>query len=390
MGFAVVKRMTKRPTENEDAESDELAIHPVFAQHGPPTNVKFRNVLAHDLRSRHPTVPAECQAHPLVRGQFFYTIPPQLLQKVFEGEVGEALEFDRDLYDLECKLSVVSGDHCYRVGFWQNWPIKSVLMGQPSLCREDLTELGVSETEAELTVKAANKHSSSFDEIGGAYSGWLMTNTVFLDEMDVLLEKFGEQMLRWGTSLVGLPILSSIEPGQLNPTSEEGWQEYDAAVLEFCVRWRLQGLAGPRLPIPMKPMISGQFPITIVKQLMRAGGVFNWPDTFPLFARDVLRDMIADALRPSSDTQHLEGWHKIIDVRNKAKNQFASLERRFRFQHFWRLLRQRHPSIFSRRTARVERAFAEFFGVTESSMHADRMAIQKALGKDWDLRAELA
>jgi len=382
--------MTKRPKENNDEESDELAIHPVFAQHGPPTNVKFRNVLAHDLRSRHPTVPAECQAHPLVRGQFFYTIPPQLLQKVFKGEVGEALAFDRDLYNLECKLAAFSGDHCYRVGIWRNWPIDFVLMDRTPLRREDLIELGLPEAEADLTANTANKRSSSFNEIGSAYCGWLMTNPVFLGEMDVLLEKLGEQMLRWGTFMVGLPISNSMEPGQFNPTSEEGWQEYDAAVLEFCVRWRLQGLAGPRIPVPMRPMISGQFPITILNQLMRAGGVFNWPDTFPLFARDVLRDLIADALRPSSDSQHLEGWHKIIDVKNKAKNQFPALERRFRFQHFWRLLRQRHPGIFNRRTARVERAFAAFFGVTESSMHADRMTIQKALGKDWDLRAELA
>jgi len=382
--------MTKRPKENNDEESDELAIHPVFAQHWPPANVKFKNVLAHDLRSKHPNVPAECKAHPLVRSKFFYTVPTQLLQRVFEGEVGETLDFDRDLYDLECKLSVVSGDHCNRVGFWRNWPIDSVLMDRPPLRREDLIKQGVPEAEADLTAKTVNKRSSSFNEIGGAYCGWLMTNPTFLEEMDFLLRDFGGQMLRWGTAMVGLPIPNSITPGQFNPTSEEGWQEYDTAVLEFCVRWRLQGLAGPRLPVPMKPMISGQFPITILNQLMRAGGVFNWPDTFPLFARDVLRDLIADALRPSSNSQHLEGWHKIIDVRNKAKNQFPALERRFRFQHFWRLLRQRHPGIFHRRAARIERAFAAFFGVTESSMHADRIVIQEALGKDWDLRAELA
>jgi len=374
----------------DDKDSDEMTIHPIFVQHGPPKNVIFVNVLAHDSRLNHTTVPFRFRYHSLIRGRYFYTIPQQLLQTVFEGEVGENLQFENDLYELELSLSAASGDHSSQIGHWNNQSILFPLMDMVPLRKEDLMGKGVSKSDAASVARILNERQSTFSEISGAYCGWLMTNPTFLEEMDVLLGNFGGQMLRWGTAMVGLPIPNSIMPGPFNPTSEEGWQEYDTAVLEFCVRWRLQGLAGPRIPVPMKPMISGQFPITIVNQLMRAGRVFNWPDTFPLFARDVLRDLIAEALRPSSDTQHLEGWHKIIDVKNKAKNQFPALERRFRFQHFWRLLRQRHPGIFRRRTARVERAFSAFFGVTESSMHADRMTIQKALGKDWDLRAELA
>ncbi len=382
--------MTSNTNDNNDEESGELTIRPVFSQHGAPRNVTFVNVLAHDSRLNHTTVPFQFRYHSLVRGRYFYTIPQELLQTVFEGEVGENLQFEHDLYELELSVSATAGDHSSQVGYWNNQSLLFPLMDMAPLCKEVLMSKGFSKSNAESAAKITNERLSTFSEISGAYCGWLMTNPTFLEEIDVLLRDFGGQMLRWGTAMVGLPIPNSIMPGPFNPTSEEGWQEYDTAVLEFCVRWRLQGLAGPRLPVPMKPMISGQFPITILNQLMRAGGVFNWPDTFPLFARDVLRDLIADALRPSSDSQHLEGWHKIIDVRNKAKNQFPALERRFRFQHFWRLLRQRHPGIFSRRTARIERAFAAFFGVTESSMHADRIAIQKALGKDWDLRAELA
>ena len=172
--------------------------------------------------------------------------------------------------------------------------------------------------------------------------------------------------------------------GPFNPTAEEGWSEYESTVLEFCIRWRLQGMAGPRIPVPMRPMMSGQFPLSIVEQLMRSGGVFNWPDTFPVYARDELRDMLADALRPSDSTEHLQGWQRIIAPDNKAKNQIQAYERRFRFQHFWRLLRERHPGCFHRRLNRIEEVFAEYLGESLDTVHKDRMMLNRNLGNDWD------
>jgi hypothetical protein len=211
-----------------------------------------------------------------------------------------------------------------------------------------------------------------------------MTNSDFLGELDSLTEDFGEPMRRWGTTVVGLPIPSHQSPGVFNPTGEAGWAEYDSAVVEFCVRWRLRGLAGPRIPIPMQPMMAGQFPLSILPQLMRAGGVFNWPDTFPLLARDELRDMLANALDASNSSKHLDDWKRIISSGNRAKNEIGKFERLFRFQHFWKLLRERHPQAFEGRLNCVERAFAEYLGVKESTIRLDRSKIREKLGANWD------
>jgi len=212
---------------------------------------------------------------------------------------------------------------------------------------------------------------------------------MFLSELEELTKLYNEQMHRWGTSLVGLPIPSTQPTGRFNPTGKVGWSEYDSAVLDFCIRWRLQGLAGPRIPIPMQPLMSGQFPLSIVEQLMRAGGVFNWPDTYPVFARDELREMLTQALNTTSQSaEHLIGWHKIVDSSYKAKNQIPALKRRFRFQHFWRLLRQRHPSAFRRRLNRIELAFADYFRVDESTIRLDRQKVAKSLGTNWDQSEE--
>lgn len=46
------------------------------------------------------------------------------------------------------------------------------------------------------------------------------------------------------------------------------------------------------LPVPMKPMLGGSFPMAVLQQLMDAGGLFNIPDIFPLPSRDELRAMM--------------------------------------------------------------------------------------------------
>lgn len=358
---------------------------------GKPQTVHFLNVLGADSQLNHTAVPYQIRSQSLIRDRFFYTIPEQILRAACWPQLGESFDVDEESLRMELELSQISGDHGSRVGFWNDMPIECSLMCATPLKRDELAQAGeLSEQQISENLRTANERLLSFAEIACGYAGWLMTNPTFLSELDALIADFGTQMHKWGTATVGLPIPSTQPSGPFNPTAEQGWDEYDTAVLEFCVRWRLQGLAGPRIPIPMRPMMGGQFPLAIVAQLMRAGGVFNWPDTFPVFARDELREMLTDALRRPESSEHLAGWHDIIGSSNKAKNQIGSFERRFRLQHFWRLLRERHADVFSRRLNRIERAFAAYFGITESTIHLDRAAIAKALGDDWDEPQEAA
>ncbi|QDU61705.1 hypothetical protein Pan216_25670 [Planctomycetes bacterium Pan216] len=287
---------------------------------------------------------------------------------------------------MELVLSRHSGDHGSRLGFWNGVPIDCGLFNTGLMEAKDLVEFKeLGEEEAREICATANKSLSWFHEVGCGYAGWLMTNSEFCGELADLRSNLREPMHRWGTAMVGVPIPSGQSAGASDPSMEEGWAEYDSSVLEFCVKWRLQGIAGPDVPVPMLPMMCGQFPLSIVTQLMRAGGLFNWPDTFPVPARDELRDLLVASLQAVSPGEHLEGWQRIIDASNKAKNQIGSFERRFRLIHFWRVLRERHPGAFKRRVNLAERAFAEYLGVDESTVHSDRQTIAKALGKDWDL-----
>ena len=371
----------------DDSDTDSaMSVTPLQIEHAQsPGVVQFIGVISANPQLRHTSVPREHQSNPLVRNQFFYTVPEQLLQSVCRPQVGESFKTDDNLLEMELALSRISDDHGTQVGFWNNMPIVCNLMHSTPIRREDLERIGhLNDKQIRDTLRAANERLASFSEICCGYAGWLMTNEDFLTELEGLTARFGQQMHHWGTAMVGIPVPSNHPANMLNPSDEEGWPEYSSAILDFCVRWRLQGLAGPRIPIPMRPMMSGQFPLSIVEQLMRAGGVFNWPDTFPLYARDELRDMLADALRSSGTAEHLLGWRSIIDAQNKAKNQIQGFERRFRLKHFWRLLRERHPDVFPGRLNRIESAFAEYFGVDDSTIRLDRTKLRKSLGRDWD------
>lgn len=368
-----------------DSDAGSTVGPATVAQHGPPSEVRFVRVSAAEPRVRCASIPDAYRNHPLIRNRFFYTVPERLLQLVCRPQNGESFEVDETLLQMELDLSRICGDHESRVGFWKGVPILCGLMHWTPLCREDLEYLdSLSDDQIDDTLNDLSKPLLSFSEIACGYAGWLTTNPDYLSELDALLLEFGHQMHRWGTAMVGLPIPSSQPDGFFNPTGEAGWKEYDAAVLEFCLRWRLRGLAGPRIPIPMQPMMAGSFPLSIIEQLMRAGGVFNWPDTFPLLARDELRHLMANVLQSSGSSEHLAGWRRIISLDNKAKNQIGALERHFQFQHFWRLLRERHPTAFERRLNRVERAFSQYFGVDETSIQLDRRKIRKRLGAAWD------
>src|SRR5690606_34251700 len=154
--------------ESGTSENDRLA-----ASVDLPDGVRFRTPLHLDRRLNHTSMPGEFREHPLIDGQFFYTIPRQLLELVFTGEVGETPQFDHELYELELRLSAISGDHSQQIGFWRELPILHPLVEMPPVRVEDLMGIGLSRAKATAAARDVNARATTFAEIGGAYCGWL-------------------------------------------------------------------------------------------------------------------------------------------------------------------------------------------------------------------------
>ena len=376
------KKVEKNPNEQSIDRSNESQ------QRQPEPVADFVGIPLHEQRLQHTFVPEEFRSHPAIKDKFFYTIPKELIKSICRPQVGESFEVDEDLLRMETVLSEISGDHSSRIGFWNNNPVSCALMRRRDVQSPeykeipgvDMSRFGIDVSEANEGLREADKQLNAFARNAGGYAGWLMTNTQFVAELGELNKQFKHEMARWGTEQVGLRPSSLPTTSNSNAKSLDSWTAYETAIIAFCVRWRLQGLAGPRVPVPMRPMMAGQFPLSIVEQLMRAGGVFNWPDTYPIHSRDEMRELLSNALGLFDDEkEHLRGWLKIIAPQSRTKNQINAFHRRFLLQHYWRLLQQRHPLTLKRRIERVDFAFAEFFDADDKSISNDRHVMKVSL-----------
>jgi hypothetical protein len=115
-------------------------------------------------------------------------------------------------------------------------------------------------------------------ETSRGYAGWLITNRQFQQEQDDLITRW-ESVIR--TNGFPGPLISATAIPKEYPVAADSnlvdfVHDYDA----LCIRWRLNGIVGPDLPVPMQPMLAGQISISVLGQLLQNGGIFYYPDTF--------------------------------------------------------------------------------------------------------------
>jgi hypothetical protein len=232
-------------------------------------------------------------------------------------------------------------------------------------------------------MRTYGQRSERFAKVTRGYAGWLMTNRQFLAEHDELLAAWAQMIRKWGLDRLGILLPHGISLPGNDPTADPQWPGYGAAFEAFFLRWRLQGLAAPRLPVPLQPLMAGVFPASILPQVMRAAGVFCIPDTYPIPSRDELRGMLEDSLHGSGRPEHLVEWMTIIAGHNAAKKPIPRYARLFEVQHYWRVLHQRHPEALRRKGEVVKRAIASFLGTSEGAIHSDLLVIRNKLGADW-------
>ena len=140
-------------------------------------------------------------------------------------------------------------------------------------------------------------------------------------------------------------------------------EEFASAFEEFFVRWRLLGLAAPYLPVPLQPLMGGDFPATVLPQVTRAGGVFCLPDTFPIPSRDDLRNLLEASIHGSRKPGHLEEWMALICAKNSAKKPLVKYARLFQLQHYWRIVHQRYKESLRGKIDLLKGVMGRFLGV---------------------------
>lgn len=328
-------------------------------------------------------VPADYQGDPSLCGRYFYVLPIELIEAVIK-DVG-ADRFSEDRMAKEIALSQAVGDLGFRVGYWDGQVISYHLLERRPPIEIDLTlanELGWNKNAAQLK-EIARLGTQRLEELGApnrGYLGWLVTNKTFLDEHDSLLRRHLELI---GVHGIPRPLLSmpTQTTKQIDPSP--AWV---LEFREFFLRWRLQSLAGPNLPLPLELQIP---------MLSRLNGLNAGPGTItvaisdihPNPQRGVFDATLEDALRGSAPPQHLADWIAIVRKGNTAKNAIGRFGRVFRLQHYWRLLHRRHSDELRQKKSALISAFATFFKVSDDSIKQDLRLIARRLGPDWVFRS---
>jgi hypothetical protein len=238
--------------------------------------------------------------------------------------------------------------------------------------------------QARRTLRIGETRSKRFHDVAKGYAGWLMTHRPFLGEHDQLQTRFHEAIKQWGLPYLGRATTGSV-PDEIKIPATPALRELCDALIAFFVHWRLSGLAAPNLPGPLQPMTPVPAPFLAMGPMNQAGGLFFFPDTFPIPSRDELRGIFDESLR-SGAPEHLAQWVALIARGNTAKNQITRFGRLLELQHYVRILHERHASAVHRRIGQLKGALAKFIGVDEATIHGDLLFVARRLGPDWMLR----
>lgn len=239
--------------------------------------------------------------------------------------------------------------------------------------------LGKTLVEIRQIERSLNERLQVFDGPLRGYLGWLLTNQTFLDEHDQLLLKHRDHLK---THRMPVPILSRPHPEVVTHANEwPGGGDWQA----FYSRWRLQSLAAPYLPVPLAPQVPDCW--TLRRADAPEGMItVTIPDISPTLGRGAMDDSMEDALRGGATPAHLTEWMNIVSKRNSAKNVIPAYERRFRLQHYWRVLHRSDPQSLRRTKRACTAAFASFLKVNEDTVKNDLDRIARNLGSQWAQR----
>jgi hypothetical protein len=231
-------------------------------------------------------------------------------------------------------------------------------------------------------IRVCAKRINALHENSKGYLGWLLTTPAFLDEHDRLLDSHKDHILAHGMPLLSRHRLTGSASCRM-PTDECHNECFDAFD-QFYVRWRLESLAAPGLPVPQTTDFS-VFPTEPASSPRNeAGRMFFIPDIFPIPSRELLRNMLEDELRPQGALpDHLEEWGRLIAKSNPSKKGIPRFARLFELQHYTRIVRRRMSGV---KQGVLERCLAKLFAQSDATIHRDMLFLRERLGTDWQTR----
>jgi len=321
---------------------------------------------------------------------YFYTIPASVWNSLqteipaFKDGKSQAL-----MKDLEISKAISA--HWHGVGFHRQELITYDLLASKSQPANAWTAIPpefkemddwkhLSDQNLQLATQTAEPRFAWIHRGRRGYCGWLMTNTTFLSEHNLLFRTHASVILELGTNIIRVASERCLADSNEFLPADGGRLAFAQAIQAFCSRWQLSGMAGPYLPIPQgvqTPVLSNDL---LAPSMLNNGILLYLPFTFPLPSEDELRSMISDALTRRAGMDHISDWIAVVSTKNANKGrQMERYGRVFEIQHFLRLLTERHPTALINNKQKAMRAFAKYYNQADiDTMKDDFKLIEDA------------
>lgn len=325
-------------------------------------------------------VPKSWKNEALLEQDVYYIIPSLLWESVVQNIGGERFTDKDQRREREIAEAARddSGNVAIRNDAFVNY--RDLLPMQPVMLDASAAAiLGKTPAQARQLARAATKRLAETDGPRRAYLGWLLTNPQFLKEHEDLHRQFDNHLESQGYPQ---PRQSSRQLPEELIVENKPWI---GGCREFYVRWRLQSLTLPHLPVPLP------FQIPVMEDpatgSAREGVVTSSiPDIYPTRGRGLIDATMEVALRGGKAPEHLQEWFQIVRRSSATANVLPMYHRWFRLQHYWRLLHRRYPEPLHRKKQVLTEVFATFFEIGFDTIKSDLRRIEDRLGSGWDRR----
>lgn len=325
-------------------------------------------------------VPQSWKDEALLERNVYYVIPLSLWASVVLN-VGRE-RFTEDDQRREREIAEAARDDSGNVAIRHDAFVNylDLLPIQPVILNPEAAEvLGKTPAQARQLARSATERLAEINGPRRAYLGWLLTNPQFLREHEDLHRQFDNQLEDQGYPQ---PRQASSRRPDERLVDSERWI---GGCREFYVRWRLQSLILPHLPMPLP------FQIPVIEDpatgSAREGVVTcSIPDIYPTRGRGLIDATMEDALRGRGAPEHLQEWFQIVRRSSATANVLPMYARWFRLQHYWRLLHRRYPEPLHRKKRVLIEVFATFFEISSDTIKSDLRRIEERLGSGWDRR----
>ncbi len=299
-----------------------------------------------------------------------YPLPEKLRQSV-EKCLRDSI--DAESLDFEKELTKHAREHRCAAFRWKSPLVYPMLIDYLPPLTVDLMQQAGSTKMTEKSTNLANRNLGFFARYSKAYCGWLVSQSEYWKDVDLLLET---GVMQDGTSICAIPPVSV--PKDMRVEADSDTAASIVVIHEFYAKWRLKNLATMDWPIILQPLLTPTTPYTSNSPRGTINPVY--PDIFPIDGDGILSNILNDASQ-SNDAPHLSSWRTVISRDSRLKKRVDSFARRFEFQHYWRVLNERYPNELAKSVNALDSCFAEYFDVSADTIRSDRRALHCAINR---------